>query len=93
MKKKSNYDIAVAGATGAVGRTMLSILEERKFPVGRLVPLASSRSAGTSLEFNGQKITVQELKEDSFFRPESFFLLNFNFRISLFPERNPEVGK
>jgi len=66
MKNKSTYDIAVAGATGAVGRTMLSILEERKFPVGRLVPLASSRSAGTSLEFNGQKITVQELKEDSF---------------------------
>ncbi|MCH6579347.1 MAG: aspartate-semialdehyde dehydrogenase, partial [Nitrospinae bacterium] len=66
MKKKASYDIAVVGATGAVGRTMLSILAERKFPVGRLVPLASSRSAGTSVEFNGQKITVRELKEDSF---------------------------
>jgi len=66
MKKKAVYDIAVVGATGAVGRTMLSILEERKFPVGRLVPLASSRSAGTQVGFNGEKITVEELKADSF---------------------------
>ena len=66
MKKKATYDVAVVGATGAVGRTMLSILEERKFPIGRLVPLASARSAGTQVEFNGAKITVQELKADSF---------------------------
>ena len=66
MKKKATYDVAVVGATGAVGRTMLSILEERKFPVGKLVPLASARSAGTQVEFNGAKITVQELKADSF---------------------------
>jgi aspartate-semialdehyde dehydrogenase len=66
MKKKSKYDVAVVGATGAVGRTMLSILEERKFPVGRLVPLASARSAGKQVEFNGEKITIQELKADSF---------------------------
>ena len=46
MQKKSKYNVAVVGATGAVGRTMLSILEERKFPVDRLVPLASARSAG-----------------------------------------------
>ena len=66
MKKKSTYDIAVVGATGAVGRTMLSILEERKFPIGRLVPLASSRSAGKQVTFNGEQVTVQELKADSF---------------------------
>ena len=66
MKKKATYDVAVVGATGAVGRTMLSILEERKFPIGRLVPLASARSAGKQVEFNGAKITVQELKADSF---------------------------
>lgn len=66
MKKKSKYNVAVVGATGAVGRAMLSILEERKFPVGRLVPLASSRSAGKQVEFNGKKITVEELKADSF---------------------------
>jgi len=66
VKKKSKYDVAVVGATGAVGRTILSILEERKFPVGKLVPLASSRSAGKQVEFAGQKITVKELKADSF---------------------------
>jgi len=66
MQKKSKYNVAVVGATGAVGRTMLSILEERKFPVDRLLPLASSRSAGKQVEFNGKKITVEELKADSF---------------------------
>jgi aspartate-semialdehyde dehydrogenase len=66
MKKKTKYDVAVVGATGAVGRVMLSILEERKFPVGKLVPLASARSAGKQVEFAGEKITVQELKADSF---------------------------
>jgi aspartate-semialdehyde dehydrogenase len=66
MKKKSAYNVAVVGATGAVGRTMLSILEERKFPVGRLLPLASSRSAGTQVEFDGETITVEELKTVSF---------------------------
>ena len=66
MQKKSKYNVAVVGATGAVGRTLLSILEERKFPVDRLVPLASARSAGKQVDFNGEKITVQELKADSF---------------------------
>ena len=66
MQKKSKYNVAVVGATGAVGRVMLSILEERKFPVDRLLPLASSRSAGGQVEFNGEKVTVQELKADSF---------------------------
>ena len=66
MKKKSKYNVAVVGATGAVGRTMLSILEERKFPVDRLVPLASARSAGKQVEFAGRKITVEELKSNSF---------------------------
>ena len=66
MEKKENYNVAVVGATGAVGRVMLSILEERKFPVATLLPLASARSAGQQVEFNGETITVQELKEDSF---------------------------
>lgn len=56
-----SFNVAVVGATGAVGETMLSILAERNFPVGRLVALASERSAGTSVEFNGEKITVQDL--------------------------------
>jgi len=46
MKKKPAYTVAVVGATGAVGGEMIEVLEERKFPVEQLVPLASSRSAG-----------------------------------------------
>ncbi len=66
MKKKEAYNIAVAGATGAVGRTMLSILEERNFPIAKLTCLASARSAGSKLPFKGEEIEIQELKEDSF---------------------------
>ncbi len=55
------FNVAVVGATGAVGETMLSILAERNFPIGTLVALASERSAGSSVEFNGEKITVQDL--------------------------------
>ncbi|MDX1795785.1 MAG: aspartate-semialdehyde dehydrogenase [Hydrogenovibrio sp.] len=59
MTKK--YDIAVVGATGAVGETILKVLEERNFPVGNLYPLASSRSAGKKLEFNGGWVEIQDL--------------------------------
>jgi aspartate-semialdehyde dehydrogenase len=55
------YDVAVVGATGAVGETMLSILAERKFPVGKVYPLASSRSAGKKVEFNGKMLIVEDL--------------------------------
>jgi len=58
--------VAVAGATGAVGREMLKILEERDFPVGELVPLASERSAGTEIEFQDGPVKVQKLGPDSF---------------------------
>ncbi len=60
------YNVAVAGATGAVGNEMISVLEERDFPVKNLILLASSRSAGKTLPFKGKNIKVQELKEDSF---------------------------
>jgi aspartate-semialdehyde dehydrogenase len=52
--------VAVLGATGAVGRTMLSVLEERAFPVTELVPLASARSAGMRLPWRGQDWTIRE---------------------------------
>ena len=55
------YTVAVVGATGAVGETMLAILAERNFPVGKLIALASERSAGGEVEFAGRKITVQDL--------------------------------
>ena len=55
------FTVAVVGATGAVGETMLNILAERDFPVGTLVALASERSAGGSVEYKGEKIPVQNL--------------------------------
>jgi aspartate-semialdehyde dehydrogenase len=55
------FHVAVVGATGAVGQTMLSILAERAFPVSKLSVLASARSAGSSVEFNGGKVIVEDL--------------------------------
>ncbi len=60
MNKK--YDVAILGATGAVGEAMLSILEQRNFPVGKLFPLASSRSAGSTVTFRNQEVTVQDVE-------------------------------
>lgn len=57
---------AVVGATGAVGEEVLKVLEKRKFPLKKLVLLASKRSVGKSLAFRGKKIVVQELTEESF---------------------------
>jgi aspartate-semialdehyde dehydrogenase len=62
------FNIAVAGATGAVGETMLSILEERNFPVGEIYALASSRTAGTRIPFKGGHIQVEELESFDFNR-------------------------
>jgi aspartate-semialdehyde dehydrogenase len=58
--------VAVVGATGAVGREMLRVLEQRRFPVKRLVPLASKRSAGTKMPFAGADVAVVELTPSSF---------------------------
>jgi aspartate-semialdehyde dehydrogenase len=63
---KKSYTVAVAGATGLVGRMMTTILEEQNFPVERLVPLASARSAGTEVMFHGNPVKVQTLTGDSF---------------------------
>jgi len=60
------YNVAVVGVTGAVGQEMLRVLEQRKFPVNQLLPLASRRSAGKRVRFKGKSVTVRELKEDSF---------------------------
>lgn len=62
----TNYRVAVVGATGAVGEALLSILEERRFPVGELVPLASERSAGERLRFGQRSVTVRNLAEYDF---------------------------
>lgn len=62
------FDVAVAGATGAVGQTMLKILEERGFPARSIVPLASARSAGKKLRINGRDTEVEELSTFDFSR-------------------------
>ena len=66
MRSKQKYNVAIIGATGAVGEEMLKILEQRDFPVGQLKLLASARSAGKKYNFKGRETTVEELKEDSF---------------------------
>ncbi|QSX08488.1 aspartate-semialdehyde dehydrogenase [Alkalibacter rhizosphaerae] len=65
MKK---YNVAVVGATGLVGQKVLEVLEEQNFPVDNLYPLASSRSAGKEVSFNGKNWVVEELTDTSFER-------------------------
>ena len=60
------YTVAVLGATGAVGQEMMKILEERNFPVGKLIPLASSRSAGKTLTFKGEEVEIREACDSAF---------------------------
>ena len=60
------YTVAILGVTGAVGQEMLRVLEQRNFPVGKLVPLASARSAGNFVTFQGQQIPIQEVCQQSF---------------------------
>ena len=64
MADKPN--VAIVGITGAVGQEMATCLEERDFPIGKLTPLASARSAGKTIHFRGQDISVAELSLDSF---------------------------
>ena len=56
------YNVCILGATGAVGEAMLSILEQRKFPVRNLYTLASSRSAGSTVRFNGKELEVLDVE-------------------------------
>jgi aspartate-semialdehyde dehydrogenase len=65
MNEKT-FDVAVVGATGAVGETMLAILAERKFPVGKVYALASERSAGKTVAFGNRELVVEDLAEFDF---------------------------
>jgi aspartate-semialdehyde dehydrogenase len=62
----AGFRVAVVGATGLVGRTILQVLEERHFPVDRLIPLASERSAGRRIVFDGKEVEARALGEESF---------------------------
>jgi len=68
MSKK--YNVAVVGANGAVGEEILRVLEELDFPIKKLVPLASSRSAGNTVEFNSKQVMIKELTSDIFEKEE-----------------------
>jgi aspartate-semialdehyde dehydrogenase len=60
------YNVAVVGANGAVGEEIITILQEIDFPINKLVPLASSRSAGNTIEFNGKDVAIKELTSSVF---------------------------
>lgn len=61
-----SYNVAVVGATGMVGQMMLKVLEELQFPVNQLYPMASARSKGKTVVFNGKDYTVEELTDEAF---------------------------
>ena len=60
------YTVAILGATGAVGQEMMKVLAQRNFPVGKLIPLASARSAGKTLKFKGEDIVIREACDEAF---------------------------
>ena len=70
MANEKKYNVAVVGASGAVGEEILTILQEIDFPLNKLVPLASARSLGKTVEFNGKNIAIQELTNDIFKKEE-----------------------
>src|SRR5262245_40756326 len=82
--------VAIVGATGAVGEVLLRVLEERRFPVGELRPLASERSAGRTVRYAGRDVPVEVA------RPEAFDGVDFAFFAAtgaLSKELAPEVAK
>ena len=66
MTQDKQYNVAVVGATGAVGQNIIKYLEEKPFQVNNIKLLSSKRSAGTKVQFNGEDITVEEATSDSF---------------------------
>ena len=68
-----SFDIAVVGATGTVGETIVQILEERSFPVTNLHLLASSESAGHSVPFRGKNVRVREVDDFDFSKVQLVF--------------------
>jgi len=84
------WNVAVVGATGLVGGTMLSILEQRKFPVGQLFPLASSRSLGKTVRFKGKELAVQDLATFDFSKAQIGL---FSAGGSVSAEYAPKAGK
>ncbi|WP_053362171.1 aspartate-semialdehyde dehydrogenase [Bacillus sp. FJAT-27251] len=66
MPQERGFHVAVVGATGAVGQQMIQTLESRSFPISKITLLSSARSAGKKAVFNGQEVTIEEAKPESF---------------------------
>jgi aspartate-semialdehyde dehydrogenase len=86
------YNIAVVGANGAVGEEILTILQEIDFPINKLVPLASERSAGSKIEFNGKEVVIKELTSDVF-KEEEVEIALFSAGGSVTAEFAPDAVK
>lgn len=90
LKKKSAYTVAILGATGAVGKESLEILEERNFPLAALRLFASKRSAGEVMTCQGKEWTVEELSDSSSFTGVDFAFISATDTIS--KEYGPRLG-
>ena len=90
MSNKKSFVVAVAGATGAVGREMLKTLEQRSFPISKLVALASGRSAGKVLPWKGGEVVVSEMNSKSF---EGVDIALFSAGASVSREYGPIAAK
>ena len=66
MIRKEKYNVGILGASGAVGQEMMKILKERNFPIAELRPIASARSAGKEIDFNGEKFKFVEAADGAF---------------------------
>ena len=88
----SEFDVAIVGATGAVGEVMLEILEARDFPVRELYLLASERSEGTKLQFRGKSVTVQNLMPIIPLPAAQISLLSSLYAQLRYGQRIPEYG-
>ncbi|MDR2639403.1 MAG: aspartate-semialdehyde dehydrogenase, partial [Helicobacteraceae bacterium] len=86
------YSVAVVGATGAVGGEMIRVLEEQKFPIARLVPLASEKSAGKTIEYKGEDIEVKTLTHN-IFAQEKIEIALFSAGGSVSSEFAPSAAK
>ena len=90
MSQQNGFHVAVVGATGAVGQQMIQTLINEKFPIKKLTLLSSARSAGKQVVVNGQEITIQEAKPDSF---EGVDIALFSAGGSVSKELAPEAAK
>jgi len=92
MSDKRKYNVAVVGANGAVGEEILTILQEIDFPLNKLVPLASARSLGKKVDFNGKSIPIKELTND-IFKQEEIDIALFSAGGSVSAEFAPDAVK